>query len=98
MNIAFIFLIVSLIIEKVDLNSDLYSVTSLFSMHRDSSLRRNIEITFLATCLWVWTQWFTVVRPLLGGAIGSTVFEGETTHSEFNNYVDSSVFAQIVKE
>lgn len=51
MNIAFIFLIVSLIIEKVDLNSDLYSVTSLFSMHRDSSLRRNIEITFLATCL-----------------------------------------------
>lgn len=45
------------------------------------------EVLFMlaAACLLVWM--FTVVRPLLGGAIGSAVSKGETTHSVLHLYL-----------
>lgn len=45
------------------------------------------EVLFMlaAVCLLVWM--FTVVRPLLGGAIGSTVSKGKKTHSMLHLYL-----------
>lgn len=45
------------------------------------------EVLFMlaAACLLVWM--FTLVGPLLGGAIGSTVSKGETTHSVLRLYL-----------
>lgn len=83
-------------VEMADLSSELHLYTNNLACKGIPLYTHTLTNVFQSEA-WVWTQWFTVVKLLLGGAIGSIVFEGETKHWEWSNTVDLSVFTQIVK-
>lgn len=60
---------------------DLNRVSHLVSLN----MAKEVLFMLAAACLLVCM--FAVVSPLLGGAIGSTVSKGETTHSVFHLYL-----------